>query len=415
MGTNGKIQTKTWMLLIAAWIAMAMWNVIVFSYGMMLPDIMAEFGLDYGTAGLIGSVAGFASVLLTLPTTFIAAKLNPKYSIPVVLFVLGGGLIIFGVAQSVPMLFVGKILAAAVANGIASALVIVKIRQVPPEKNTGIQGIQNFVEPIGQVLATLCMAQLLIILGGWRNIHIICGIVILAMIVVWIVSYRDDISVAPEAAAPAAGGSQKGVMKEALKQKSFWLLAIGWPGTTLIWIAMFYYWPSYITEGAGLTMEKAGFVLSFIPIFSAIASLTAPKLADKIGRDKVLIWPWGIILPIAYFMMLKTTSVPLLCVCAAIAGYGAYCFVPIAFTLIYKLGLRSEVVSIGTGMILTGVALGSALGAGIVGGLINSMGIQNALAVCCLSPVWFGILAFFLPERGRKALEAEAAAAAAKK
>ena len=79
--------------------------------------------------------------------------------------------------------------------------------------------------------------------------------------------------------------------------------------------------------------------------------------------------------------------------------------------MICRLGLCSEAVSIGTGMILTGVALGPALGAGIVGGLINSMGIQNALAVCCLSPVWFGILAFFLPERGRKALEAEAAAA----
>ena len=73
-------------------------------------------------------------------------------------------------------------------------------------------------------------------------------------------------------------------MKEALKQKSFWLLAIGWPGTTLIWIAMFYYWPSYITEGAGLTMEKAGFVLSFIPIFSAIASCACARQSPDTAR-----------------------------------------------------------------------------------------------------------------------------------
>ncbi len=85
--------------------------------------------------------------------------------------------------------------------------------------------------------------------------------------------------------------------------------------------------------------------------------------------------------------------------------------VPIAFPLICRLGLRSEVVPIGTGMILTGVAPGSELETGTVGGLINSMGIRNAPAVCRLSPVWFGILAFFFPERGRKAPEAEAAAA----
>lgn len=56
--------------------------------------------------------------------------------------------------------------------------------------------------------------------------------------------------------------------------------------------------------------------------------------------------------------------------------------VPIAFPLICRLGLRSEVVPIGTGMILTGVAPGSELETGTVGGLINSMGIRNAPAVC---------------------------------
>ena len=413
MGENSKISKKTWTLLIACWVAMMMWNVIVFSFGMMLPDVMADFNLDYGTAGLIGSVSGFASVLLTIPTAFVATKFNPKYSVPGVMVLLAAGLFLFGIAANVPMLFIGKIIAAAVSNGLASSLVIVKIRQVPAARFTGINGIENFVQPIGQVLATLCMAQLLMLVGGWRNVHIICAVVIVAMVVIWLVTYKDDTTGAAAAATKAP--SQKGVMREALKQKTFWLLSLAWPGTTLIWIGMFYYWPSFITESAGMTMAQAGFVLSFIPIFSAIASLTAPKIADKLGRDKLLIWPWGIILPIAYFCMLQTTSIPLLCICAAVAGYGAYCFVPIAFTTLYKLGLRSEVVSVGTGMVLTGVALGSALGSGIVGALISSIGIYKALAICCLSPVWFGILTLFVPERGRKVMEAEAAAAAAKK
>lgn len=409
-----KIQQHTWILLIAAWIAMAAWNVIVFSYGMMLPDVMAEFNLDYTTAGLIGSVSGFASVLLTIPTAFIASKFNPKYSMPVVMLLLGAGLILFGTAANIPMLFIGKIITAAVSNGLASTLVIIKIREVPAERFAGINGIENFVQPVGQVIATLCMAQLLVFVGGWRNVHNICGGLIILMIVFWLIFYKEPkkqpVKAVSKEILQKASDNKKGVMKEALRQKTFWLLALAWPGTTLIWIGMFYYWPSYITESTSLTMEQAGFVLSFIPIFSAIASLTSPKIADKIGRDKILIWPWGLILPAAYFMMMKTTSIPLLCFCAAVAGYGAYCFVPIAFTLLYKLGLRSEVVSVGTGMILTGVALGSALGSGIIGGLINVMGLYGALAVCCLSPLWFGVLTLFVPERGRKALEKEAAA-----
>ncbi len=414
MGEKTKINKKTWTLLVACWVAMAIWQVVVFSFGMMLPDVMAEFSLDYGTAGLIGSVSGFVSVLLTIPTAFVATKFNPKYSVPGIMIILSVSLLIFGVAANVPMLFIGKIIGAAVSNGLASSLVIVKMRRVPAARFTGINGIENFVQPIGQVLATLCMAQLLMIVGGWRNVYIICAVLIIVMVVVWLVTYKDDESTEKTAVASTAAPRQKGVMREALKQKTFWLLSLAWPGTTLIWIGMFYYWPSFITESAGISMAQAGFVLSFIPIFSAIASLTAPKIADKLGRDKLLIWPWGIILPIAYFCMLQTTSIPLLCICAAVAGYGAYCFVPIAFTTLYKLGLRSEVVSVGTGMVLTGVALGSALGSGIVGGLISSIGIYKALAICCLSPVWFGILTLFVPERGRKALEAEAAAAAKK-
>lgn len=406
---KGKIEKHTWMLLIATWIALMAWNVIVFSYGMMLPDVMADFNLDYGTAGMIGSVSGFASVLLTIPTAFFASKFNPKYSMPVVMALIGIGLIIFGVAANVPMLFIGKIIASSLCNGLASTIVIIKIREVPENRITAINGVENFVQPVGQVIATLCMAQLLVLVGGWRNVHNICGAVILLMIVVWFVFYKEP-KKGVQGAQPEAAQPQKGVLKEALKQKPFWLLALGWPGTTLIWIGMFYYWPSYITEASSISMEQAGFVLSFIPIFSAIASLTSPKLADKIGRDKILIWPWGFILPIAYFLMMQTTSIPLLCICAAVAGYGAYCFVPLAFSLIYKLGLRSEVVSVGTGMILTGVALGSALGSGIIGGLINVMGLYGALAVCCLSPVIFGILTLFVPERGRLALEKEAAA-----
>lgn len=409
---KGEIKGKTWGLLIAAWVAMAAWNVIVFSYGMMLPDVMADFNLDFATAGLIGSVSGFASVVLTIPTAFVAAKFNPKYSVPAIMTALAAGLILFGVAANVPMLFIGKIVAASVSNGIAASLVLVKIKKVPEERFTGINGIENFVQPIGQILATLCMAQLLGIVGGWRGVHIMCGALILVMVVVWFAAFKEDKETKEESrTATQAQKSQKGVLMEALKQKTFWLLSLAWPGTTLIWIGMFYYWPSFITESAGFTMAQAGFVLSFIPIFSAIASLTAPKLADKIGKDKILIWPWGIILPIAYFMMLKVTSIPLLCACAAVAGYGAYCFVPIAFTTLYKLGLRSEVVSVGTGMVLTGVALGSALGAGIIGGLISSVGLYKALAVCCLSPVWFGMLTLFVPERGRKVMEAEAAKA----
>lgn len=403
-----KITKKTWILLSIVWAAQALCQIIQFSYGMMLPNIMADFSLDYGTAGMIGSAAGIASVIMTIPTTLLASKFNPRYSMPIVILIISVGMCLFGMATNVPMLFIGKIMVALVGNTLATALVIVKISRVPVQRVGQINGIENFVGPIGQIIATLCMAQLLVLLKGWRNIHIIIGVILFVLLILWVVFYRQDKSeVSKTANAQSNTDKEIKPFKTALKQKPFWLLAIGWPGTTLIWIGMFYFWTSYVQEAYGMTTATAGMVLSFIPIFSAIASLTSPKLADKIGKDKVLIWPWGFILPLMYFGMLNTSNIVLLCVFSAIAGYGAYCFVPLAFTTLYKLGLHPKVVSMGTAMIMTGVALGTALGSGIVGKLINIFGMYKALAICCLSPILFGVLTLFLPERGRKAMEAK--------
>ena len=34
-------------------------------------------------------------------------------------------------------------------------------------------------------------------------------------------------------------------LKTAIKEKTFWLLTFAWPGTTIVWMGMFIYFPSY--------------------------------------------------------------------------------------------------------------------------------------------------------------------------
>jgi len=159
-------------------------------------------------------------------------------------------------------------------------------------------------------------------------------------------------------------------------------------------------------------LAQAGFILGLIPISSIVASVTAPKLAHWIGVDKLMMWPWGIILPFAYFLGLKTSSVPLLCITFIIAGYGAYAFVPIAMTLLYKIpGIKPATISVSISFILTLTSIGGTLAGIIVGQLSSSMGLYGSMAVCCLSPLLWLVTTIFLPEYGRKAMEKKAAAA----
>ena len=197
-------------------------------------------------------------------------------------------------------------------------------------------------------------------------------------------------------------------LKEACSHRTIWLLALGWWGTGLIWNAVYSYWPTYVHDSFGIGTEVSGVILGILPIASIIGSLTSPKIADKIGYDKPMICIWGFILPVAYFCMMITSSIPLLCVAVFVAGYGAYAFVPIAFTSIYKIkGISPQAVSIGMAMIFTTNGVGGALGGTLSAALSQSMGLEGALKVCCLFPLIFGILTLFLPEMGRKAAEKE--------
>lgn len=417
--TSGKIDQKVWMLLSCAWIAIAASQVITFGYGMMMPGIMQDMGVSTDVMGRIGGMASLVTVLLTIPGTLIGIKLNPRYSVPLSALGMAVGLFLFSQSTTMPMLYLSRMIAASFSNLTTVCLVATKLRGVPAGKMTQINGIENFIGPVGQVIATLAMAQFLMLVGGWRSVYATIAAVMTIAAVLYFAVWGNGQWVGPSAQTP---GSKTGdtttaiaALKEAWSNKVVWLTSLAWPGSTIVWIAMFYFWPTYATTELGITLKQAGMVLSMIPIFSAIASLTSPLIANKLGYDKPLIWPWGLVLPVCYYMMTIFTSVPLLCVFSALAGYGAYCFVPLAFTNIYKLGMSSKAVTVGTSTILTFVAVGSAISGTVIGALTTTFGLKNAIAISCLSPLWFAALMLFVPELGRKKMEQLAAARAAAK
>ena len=421
MAEKVKMNSNVWLILVFAWVSIAASQVITFGYGMMMPGIMQELGLDTGQLGRVGGIASWLVVITLIPNSMLFSRFNPKVTIPIVIVGTALGLFVFGRAAGLPMLYVGRLIAAVFSQLIATLLVGAKIRGVPPESMTQINGIENFVQPIGQIIATLLMTQILLLVGGWRGVYTLISIIMVVAAAVFAIVWGNGKKInygQPEPAPAAAQTASKPAVspiKEALSNKVVWLTSLAWPGTTIVWIAMFYFWPVYVTQTHGLELKTAGLVLSMIPIFSAIASLTSPILARKIGYYKPLICSWGLILPVLYYLMTVVTSVHLLCLFAALAGYGAYCFVPLAFTNVYKIGLSRQAVTIATGVILTFVSVGSAVAGTVIGTLTVTFGLRNALVIACFAPVWFGILTLFLPELGYKKMAALKAAAEAQK
>lgn len=393
------VESRGMTMISIGWIAILVVNLAVFALGMMLPSMREDLGFGIEASGYLSAAGWIFKAFATIPIALFVAKINPKYVLLIVYLSAGSALIFQGVATSVEMLIIGRALTSIAAAGIMAPLVPIKISWVPKKKMTQINGIENCIGPVGQALGTAAVTYLIAILGGWRHVMVALGIVMIVIGIAFFVVYREK----------EGHEFQKSDAKflepliEALKLKEVWLLALGWPGTSLVWIATYTFWPTYATETLGLTLGQAGFVLGLFPIASAVASFISPSITNKIGYDKLMLWPWGFILPVAYFGMLKTGNMALLCLCSLVAGFGAYAFVPIAFTTLYKLpNVKPRTVTLGTSCILTMVGVGSALGGTLAGILGETMGLYKAMAVCCLSPLIFGVLCLFLPERGRK-------------
>ena len=384
---------------------------IISGLGMMAPNIVKDFekfGIDTAKMGKIVGLATWCQVIFVIPLSMFLSKINPKFSVSLTLFFAIIGFAVIGLAQQVPMLYAGCILFAVFANLVPTMLVGVKVRGVPPHHMAQINGIENFASVIGMIVAFLIIPVLIAVFGTWRSVFYIVVTIMMICLIFYLILYGNGNRITFDQAegttdAGGPGENMLAALKETISNKVVWLTGIAYPGTTVIWYATLLFWPTYAVEERGIDLSQAGIVLAMIPVFSAIGALVSPMLAKKIGYDKPLICSWGFILPVLYYMMTVTTNLPLLILFAALAGFGAYCFVPLVFTNMYKIGLSKPAITIAVGIIMTFVTIGIALAGSAVGSLIEAFGgIEKALRIACLTPFWFGILTLFLPELGHK-------------
>lgn len=402
---ENRILNTTWLLVILAWLGYMLVNLGNFALGIMLPSIRQELNFGIEASGWLSASGWIIKAVLTIPITLAITKFKPKHVLTSVFFIASLGLVLQSITTNFALLMIGRSAVMGISGAILAPLAAIKFNLIPKDKLQQLNGIEAFTGPAGQVMGTALVPILLVSLSGWRNVTLLLGILGLILTVLWAISTRKLVE--EDAAKNKVDTTiSENPLKEALKHKAVWLLALGWPGTSLVWIATYTFWPTFAVENLGITLAQSGTILGILPIGSMVGALTGPGLAKKIGYDKLMIWPWGFILPFAYFTLLITNNIALLTLAAFIAGYGAYAFIPIAFTTIYKIpGISPKGVSMGLAMIFTFVGVGGALGGTIAGILGQSLGLYKAMALCCLSPLLFGVLTFFLPEYGRKHVE----------
>ncbi len=403
--TNEKISGFGWFTLILIFFGLFVGNFMNLGLGMLIPSIREDLNISLELAGYFSSISFATQVIIAIPVAILSTRLHPKASIGLILVCLTASCFLHAFATGAAMIIIGRILLAVFCGAYSGPISMVKSTWVPTSKISFINGLQEVGSTFGQVIGVAGVTALISICSGWKNVMLLLGAIAAICTIIWFITYKDN---SERPVQLATDSSIIAPLTEALKRKEIWLLALGWPGTTLIWIAFTTYWPTYATEIAGLSISTAGLAIGMIPIGSFIACLVSPALTNAIGYDKAMICPWGILLCVFYFISMSTTNVAVLCTVFFLAGFGAFAFVPIAMSVPWKLkGLSSSAIALGTAFILMIANIGGTLAGIVVNALMGSVGLQTALKICCISPVLFFATTIFLPELGRKHSEAE--------
>lgn len=401
-GYKDKVPSRAWSMIICYSMFYCLTSLATQGLGMILPSMAEQFDLTLTQQGYLSSTGFLIQVICGIPFAMFSIKIGPKYSLAILLCCGIIGYFFHGFALGFGMLLVGRALVCVGQTCLQGPSNMVKSNWVPLSRVSQVAGIEEFSSSMGFLVGTAAVAFFIAVLNGWQHMMIFFGCIELVILIVWMFVYKEN----PEKKLVLSKEPFLEPLKEALKHKEVWLLGIGWPGTSLVWIAVSTFWPTYAEENLDLTLGQIGWAVGMIPLFSAVACIASPILTDIIGRDKLMLWPWGIILPAAYVGTLVFHNYFLIILCFAVAGFGAYAFVPIAIGTVYKIpGIDEACIGTAITFIFTMANIGSSLAGVVSAALANTFDLHTALLITCLSPFLWLILTIFVPEYGRKAQE----------
>lgn len=311
-------------------------HVLELAYGAMLVSIVAEFGFDNMTAGLLANIFGFAFGLSALPVGIVADRIDARKLL--ILFCFGTSLaaVLVGIAPNVfllgaAMLFLGLSLGIYHPTGASYISRYVRQRSL----GFGYQGIGgNLGVAFGPVLAGLIAVAL-----GWRWSYFIFAVPPLIIGMLIYLSQRDAASAPPlvektktEPGKPAAKVSLKPFVF------SLFLLYSAQVMISLIYRGVVTFMPKYLGEQltpmfSGFSKQQiAAYATTFVLIFGVGGQYLGGYLSERVRHETlgviVNVAAIPFMLGIAFF-----TGVPLI-VSAAIFAFFHFAGQPIYNSLV---------------------------------------------------------------------------------
>lgn len=338
------------------------WTYIV----MVVAQVLADLDLTLASWGSLWAAVSFGTML----SAILGGALGDRYGIQRIVglgvVLMGTTLVFRATASGFTSMYTWMFL-----FGVALALTFPNVPKAlgmwfPPEEFGLANGVTQAGYGLGAALATVLTPLVLEPLGGWRNLTYLLGFLSIGLGVLWFLTVRDRSLAEPTAqgqdeAAPSRGAVE--AILHVLKVRDVWIVA----GCYMLflggYIGIIGYAPTYFVSEQGMTPAAAGFVTSLIMWAFVVGSLILPALSDKVGLRKVFYFPGMLAAGTCMFLAAFALG-PSLWMVAIVWGITGG-VASIAFVVPLEMD--------GVGPVLAGSAVGVALTAGYLGGVISPM------------------------------------------
>ena len=269
------------------------------SLSVVANDLIKEFQTSASVMGLLGSVYFYCYALMQLPAGLLSDSLGPRKSVTFFLIIASAGSIIFGIAPTIKIAFLGRVMV-----GIGVSMVFIPTMKIlsrwfHPHEFAFMTGILNAVGGIGVLAATWLLA-LMTLFFGWRiSFELIGCFTFIIVVLVWFVvrdrpedkgwppiKEFDNKNYAkvtlPTEQIPLLKGARR-----VISEKYFWPVAIWFFFDCGIFFGFGALWGGpYLMHVYGMSRAQAGTVLSMIAWGMIIGSPPLGFLSDRVMKSR---------------------------------------------------------------------------------------------------------------------------------
>ena len=330
------------------------WTYIV----MVVAQMLADLNLEMTDWGMLWAAISFG----TLVSAMIGGILGDRYGVQKIV---GLGVVLMGVtlimratASGFGSMYVWMFL-----FGVALALTFPNVPKAlgmwfAPEQFGMANGVTQAGYGAGAALALALTPLVLEPVGGWRGLSTILGVATAAIGVLWFMTVRDRAPEPDEAEAGHLG--TVAAIRQVLSIRDAWTLAVCHMLFLGGYIGIIGYAPTYFVDVQGMTPATAGAVVSVIMWAYVVGALVVPSISDRVGLRKRFYVPGMFIAGACMVLSGYALGVALWIVALMWGFFGGAA--PLAFVV----PLEME----GVGRRLAGSAVGIAITAGYLGGVL---------------------------------------------